>query len=65
MVLVIWVFFLSFTVLVAIFFYFLNMSLKKHHEIYGAKFVRPSMCVGCGREFFNSSSNFCENCKKR
>ncbi|MGD6775614.1 hypothetical protein ACQCT3_04525 [Sutcliffiella horikoshii] len=61
----IWIFFISFTVLVAVFFYFLNLSLKKHHEIYGSKFVRPSMCVSCGREYFNSASNFCDGCKSR
>jgi rRNA maturation endonuclease Nob1 len=61
----IWVFFLSFTLLVAIFFYFLNLSLRKHYEIHGTKFIRPSMCVACGKEFLNGSSNFCESCKSK
>ncbi|MBM7622116.1 hypothetical protein JOC95_004027 [Bacillus tianshenii] len=61
----IWIFFLTFTLLVAIFFYFLDLSLRKHHEIYGSKFIRPSMCVACGKEFFNGSSNFCDSCKRK
>ncbi|CAG9620684.1 hypothetical protein [Sutcliffiella rhizosphaerae] len=58
-----WLFLIAFTSLVAIFFYFLNLSLKKHHDVYGDSLARTVMCASCGGQSIGGNANVYEQCK--